>query len=287
MYKTELLTELKSLDLTQEPREDIIRILKEIFEGGIPVMTTDYNYPKELERAVNNTDDEPLFNTKSRISYKPKEFNNTYLRASTPDNTMFYASVIPEGELTEKEITYARLVGLAETSDLLRDNLDGERLITFGKWQVQSLISVITIFDPNKDYHIKYINDVRDSYNSQDISNEEVDKRDELLAFLASEFSKKVENGKNHDYMISAIFTELITENGVDGVLYPSVQSDGYGLCVALHPRVMDRLKLVKVLQCKLNKKGTNAQLNNVKYCDIENNSETFELKEITLPNIV
>ena len=145
MYKTELLTELKSLDLSHEPDEDIERILREIFQGGVPIMTTDYRYPKELERAVNNTEEEPLFSTKARISYKPKEFNKTYLRASTPDHTMFYASVIPEGKLTEEEIIYARIVGSAETVDLLRDSLDGERLITFGKWQVQDLISVITL----------------------------------------------------------------------------------------------------------------------------------------------
>ena len=281
MYNTDLLDKLKSIDLSKEPSEEIRNLLIEIFQGGIPLMTTDYNFDKEFERAVNNTEEEPLFDTKARISYKPKEFNKTYLRASTPDNTMFYASVIPEGELTEEEITYARIVGSAETVDLLRDNLDGECLITFGKWQVQDLISVITIFDPNIDYHIKYINDVRIEYNSHDMSVEEVEKRDELLAFLASEFSKKVENGNNYDYMISAIFTELVTENGADGVLYPSVQSDGYGLCVALHPRVMDRLKLIKVLQCKLTKKGTNAQLCNEKFCEVEDDADTFKLKEI------
>ena len=110
---------------------------------------------------------------------------------------------------------------------------------------------------------------------------EEIEKRDELLAFLASEFSNKVEKGNNYDYMISAIFTELVTKNGADGVLYPSVQSDGYGLCVALHPRVMDRLKLVKVLECKLIKNGTNAQLINEKFCEVKDHADTFDLKEI------
>jgi hypothetical protein len=281
MYKTELLTELKSLDLSQEPSEDIERILREIFQGGIPLMATDYNHPKEFERAVNNTEEEPIFTTKARISFKPEKFNKTHLRASTPDNTMFYASVIPEGELSANEINYARIVGASETLDLLRNNVDGERLVTFGKWQVQGEISVITIFDPNKDYNISYINEVRDKYTSQNLSNEDVLKRDELLEFLSSEFSKKVENGENYNYMISSIFTELVVNNGADGVLYPSVQSDGCGLCLALHPGVIDRLKLIKVLQCKLIKSGRNAQLINEKFCDVNENSDTFELKKI------
>jgi len=281
MYKSELLTELKSLYLSQEPSEDIERILREIFQGRIPLIITDYNYPKEFERAVNNTEGQPLFTTKARISYKPKEFNKTHLRASTPDNTMFYASVIPEGELSANEITNARIIGAVETVDLLRSNIVGERLVTFGKWQVQDKVSVITIFDPNKDYNIKYINEVRDKYNSQGLSDEDVLKRDELLEFLAFEFSKKVENGESYNYMISSIFTELVVNHGADGVLYPSVQSDGNGLCLALHPRVMDKLKLIKVLQCKLTKTGCDAKLSNEKFCIVADNSDTFELKEI------
>lgn len=281
MYNPELLEELKSLDLSQEPVEDIKRILTEMFQGGVPIMMTDYNYPKEIDRAVNNTEEEPLFSTKSRISYKPQEYNKTHLRASTPDNTMFYASVIPEEQISANEITNARIVGASEVLDLLRDNTDGERLVTFGKWQIQDLISVITIFDPNKDYNIEYINNVRDKYNEQVLSKGDTDKRDELLKFLASEFSKKVVNGENHNYMISSIFTELVVNNGADGVLYPSVQSDENGLCLALHPRVMDRLKLIKVLQCKLTKNGNEAILNNTRNCLVEDGSDTFELNEI------
>jgi hypothetical protein len=278
MYNPELLEELKSLDLSLEPVEDVRRILTEMFQGGVPIMRTDYNYPKEIDRAVNNTEEEPMFSTKARISYKPQEYNKTHLRASTPDNTMFYASVIPEGEICAEEITNARIVGATEVIDLLRENIDGERLVTFGKWQVQDLISVITIFDPNKDYNVQYINDVRDKYNEQILSKDDTEKRDELLKFLAAEFSKKVENGENHNYMISSIFSELVVNNGADGVLYPSVQSDGNGLCLALHPRVMDRLKLTKVLQCKLTKSGDEALLNNTRNCLVEDGSDTFEL---------
>ena len=285
MYKPELLTKLKSLDLSKVTSEDIESILREMFVGGIPIMITDYNQHKEIERAVNNTEEEPIFSTKVRISYKPKVYNKTHLRASTPENTMFYASVIPEGDLSLEEITSARIIGSSEIIDLLRENINGERLITFGKWEVQELISVITIFDPNKDYNIKYINEIRDKYNTKILTKDEVVKRDELLSFLASEFSKKVENGGNHNYMISSIFTQLVVNNGADGVLYPSVQSDGNGLCLALHPRVMDKLKLIKVLQCKLTKTGNEAKLTNERSCIVKDGSDTFELNKVDKEN--
>lgn len=281
MNHKETIENLKALDLNSNPEKEIRELLTHLFAFGIPIITTDYNYPKIIERAVNNTDKEPEFSTKSRISFKPAALNTTYQRASTPKNTMFYASVIPEGDLSSSEIQYARITGAWETVDILRENKDGERVVTFGQWQIQEQISVMTIFDPNKDYEIAYINEVRDFYNSQTLPEELNQLRNDVLGYLASEFSKVVEKDSNHDYMISGILTELAISNGVDGVLYPSVQGSGAGLCLALHPRVMNKLKLLKVLQCHLTKDGNDAQLSNVKNCAVENNSETFELNEI------
>jgi hypothetical protein len=73
-------------------------------------------------------------------------------------------------------------------------------------------------------------------------------------------------------------------------VVYPSVQSHGYGLCVAIHPRAMNKLQLKKVLQCKLIKTlkndGENKfSLYNEKNCIVENGSKSFELKDIKNKN--
>lgn len=277
METKQIIDRLRELDLTIFPEEEIRELLKML--PPIPIITTDYVKGKTFERAVNNTD-ENSFTTKGRISYKPSEFNTNYQRASTPNNTMFYAAVIPEEDLTEEEICYARIIGAYEVVDLLRENTDGERNVTFGKWVVTDTISVVTIFNPNTNYHVNYINKIRDFYNSQEIENNEVVKRDEVLEFLASEFSKD-SNNQNHNYLISAIMTELITSNGVDGILYPSVQTYGYGLCLALHPRVMERLRLDKVLQCKIIKNGNSVKILNEKFCKVEEGLDTYELKDI------
>jgi len=281
MSISEIINKLKKIDLSSYPEKEVETLLKELFQNPIPIITTDYRYPKEIERAVNNTEDEPIFNSKNRISFKPAKYNTTHQRASTPNNTMFYASVIPENNLSKDEIQYARITGAKEVVDLFRENIDGERTVTFGKWEIQDLISVTTIFDPNVDYKIAYINEVKEFYKKQKLSDEQIEQRDEVLAFLADEFSKRVDKGNNYEYLISAIVTELIVNHNSDGVLYPSVQADGYGLCLALHPRVMDRLKLIKVLQCKIKKEGKDESILNERVCKIGDETDNFELKEI------
>jgi len=281
MSISEIINKLKNLDLSSYPEKEVETLLKKIFQNPIPIVTTDYRYPKEIERAVNNTEDEPIFNSKNRISFKPAKYNSTHQRASTPNNTMFYASVIPENELSKDEIQYARITGAKEVVDLFRENINGQRTVTFGKWEIQDLISVTTIFDPNVDYKIAYINEVKEFYKKQKLSSEQIEQRDEVLAFLANEFSKRIEKGNNHEYLISAIVTELLVNHNSDGVLYPSVQADGYGLCLALHPRVMNRLKLIKVLQCKIKKEGNDESILNERVCKVEDETDNFELKEI------
>src|SRR5690606_39182908 len=93
--------------------------------------------------------------------------NKNYLRASTPKNTMFYGSVISE-ELEGEEKKYARIVGAAEVSSLVRnsDVIEGWSRITFGKWQVVENISLATIIDPTKKYEQPYLNKLAAKYMS-------------------------------------------------------------------------------------------------------------------------
>lgn len=276
----EIVKTLKQLDLSDRNSSQIRQLLTLLLQGGLPIVTTDFNNPKMIERAVCNTLEEPIFSTVDRISYKPEKYNKTYLRASTPNNTMFYASFIPEDELSEQEISYARITGAFEVIDFLRENRDGKALITFGKWLVQKQISVISIFNPEMEYGINYINRIKNHYTNQQITPEKKKERDYILFFLASEFSKRVDADQSFNYKISAIFTELAVNNGTDGVLYPSVQSGGYGLCIALHPRVINRLMPIAILQCELIKNGINARLINRRHCRVVEGSDTFKLED-------
>jgi len=291
----EVIEQLKALDLSEYPIAELDSLLTKM--GPLCIMLTDYHksddveYPKEIERAVNNTKEEPEFNTVSRISFKPAKFNTNYLRASTPKNTMFYGSVISDEDLDEKEKKYARFVGASEVSSLIRSSeiREGWSNITFGKWEVTKQISLATIIDPKAEYEQSYLKVLQKKYLKflSEVPNEVRENTLKYLSFLSDQFSKYVANGNNHEYLISSKFTEIFVNTSMyDGVIYPSVQTKGYGLCVAIYPRAMHKLKPIKVLQCKLTKtigadNIDNYKISNKKNCLIEDGSETFELKDI------
>jgi hypothetical protein len=278
---------LRKIDLSKRPEKEIKEELNRI--SSLPFMTTTFNSSKEIERAVPNTEKEPVFNTVSRLSYKPQECNTDFQRASTPNNTMFYGSVIPT-DLSEEEICNARIIGAAESCDLIRDETkgDGEKLITFGKWRVKELLNLVTIVDPNKQYKLKYLKALVNAYKGE-LSKIPVDSSNEIqevLAYFSDEFSKKVDQGENYNYMISAILTEMLVthkNNKTDGMLYPSVQTNGYGLCVAIRPESMHKLELIKVLQCKAVRKGKRIDIENIKFCDVAPQNNDFKLEDIKM----
>jgi ribosomal protein L30 len=274
---------LSRLDLSKRPKYIIKNELKKV--NCLPFMLTTFAKGKEIERAVPNTDEEPLFSDTNRISYKPQEYNTDYQRASTPDNTMFYGSVIPE-KISEDEISYARMIGAAETSELIRDANapDGEQLITFGKWTVKEDLNLITIVNPITDYKIQFIKELVSDYRKrlEELPDKLNNESQLFLKFITKEFSKKVNKGENFNYMISANFTELILKNpNIDGIIYPSVQAGKEGLCVAIRPESMYKLELTKVLQCKIIRNGKLVLLDNVKYCMRINHDGTFDLLDI------
>ena len=278
----DIITELNKLNLIDYPTEEITKILNSI--GPMALMTTDYRPPKVIERAVNNTKEEPEFNTTSRISYKPAKFNTEFQRASTPNNTMFYGAVLSE-KMSDEEITNARIIGACEVTELIRNRelKNGESDITFGKWIVRDKISLATIFDPSLDYKIDYINEIKENYllNLNSAPKDIKEKSLRYLKFLATEFSKPVKKGENHEYLISAILTEILVNTGFDGVLYPSVQTSGMGLCVAIHPRLMDKLSLFRAIQCKIIKTDGDIKITNEKVCEIELDATEFKLNLI------
>lgn len=287
-----MIDNLKQLKLSDYPIAEIDNLMANM--GPVAIFVTEYNHTIEIERAVNNTKDEPEFNSVSRISFKPAQYNHNYLRASTPNNTMFYGSVVPlelQESKDEKERRNARIVGMAEVSTLIRSSevVEGYSRMTFGKWEVVEQLSLATIIDTTKNYDEPYLTKLSDKCKEflNDVPADIKENTINWLTYFTYEFSKEVSNGNNHDYLISAKFTEkFVNTTGYDGVIYPSVQTNGYGLCVAIHPRAMHKLKLTKVLQCKLTKSlkedGEHLfQLSNEKNCLVEDNATHFKLNDI------
>jgi hypothetical protein len=88
------LEQLKALDLKEADPNHIWELVNQI--GPLPIMRSEYKRGKIFERALNNKDGEPDFHQVSRMSFKPAHLNTGFQRASTPESTMFYGSVLKD-----------------------------------------------------------------------------------------------------------------------------------------------------------------------------------------------
>jgi hypothetical protein len=184
---------------------------------------------------------------KSDLSYKPQKFNDKCQRASTPNKTMFYGTIIEE----ERSLIDTRLIAASECSALLRGGLEssGIEKITYGRWQVVKNVNLLTVVhkDIFSDVANKLLKELQGAYKgfAEEFPDTE-EKNDLIMKFLAEEFSKK-DIANDYDYFLSAIFSEFVTSDlGYDGIMYPSVQAGGdLGFNVAITPEAVDEnLKL-------------------------------------------
>ena len=219
-----IISVLRKTPLIKDNHSLIKNQLAKFFPSVINVC--DIHVGATIIRVNNNTDDEPIFSKVERISYMPNKLNYEYQRASSPYNTMFYG-VLAHDFILKNAISAAAL----EVNKFLRENIQGKQIITVSKWEV---IKPLKLFSITK--------------NISSVQN-----------YLAYEFSKEVDKNCKEDYMISAIMSEIIVEQeGYDGVIYPSVQTNGSiktltnetinPLCLALSPRLIDEGKIKPVL---------------------------------------
>lgn len=259
-----LIDKLKKLNLSKYPIKEIEDILKEC--GKLVMVETSLHKGKNIIRARPNKTN-MSFNTVSELSYKPANCNTTFQRASTPNETMFYGCVIPEKK-SKEEFNNAMVTATLESSNLCRKDIEnGAERITFSRWCVTEDIPLIAIVY-NKNFIIKspHTNELYSEYKTFLEKNPKKFVSNNILCkYLADEFAKK-ETNYDYDYLISAIFTELVTSQGFAGVYYPSVRAEGYGFNVAIHPKFVDNnMKIIESSECTLYKNGKDLILNNEK----------------------
>lgn len=174
--------------------------------------------------------------------------------------TMFYGCIVPE----EQNIIDTRFISACESSSLIREGVgsSGQQTITFGKWKVIEDIHLLVVI--HKDYFCNADNSLLKELKSEydaflmkhpDFAND----IDISAKYFSREFSKKNEEGADYNYLISAIFTEVVTtDHAFDGVMYPSVQVGGQlGFNVAITPNaVNNKMKLVMAYETHIKKNG-------------------------------
>ena len=143
MNELNILNKLSMLDLASKPVNDIDRYIGQIGPTAGIGYTLHNGFP--IFRGRPNESETEEFRTRDQLGYKPQKFNTTFQRASTPNKTMFYGSILPP-EIGENEINNARLTACFEASKTYRNNLfKSNEKITFSRWEVQNDVNLLLI----------------------------------------------------------------------------------------------------------------------------------------------
>ncbi|MEA5459914.1 hypothetical protein VB796_12740 [Arcicella sp. LKC2W] len=232
-----IIENLKSINVQEDnARERIEEILKNV--GGVAFVEVTLDIGNAFIRArpnkrMDNEEYETFINF-SDLNFKPQAVNECYQRASTPNKTMFYGVIVPTKII---EGVNPRCVGMLEALPSFRNKtLQGIKKITYGKWTLIKPIKLLAIIPRDKFIDAsKYLKELDEAYQTF-LSNAEINLKNKSISFfdfLAEKFSEA--NIQDHkDYMISAIYSEIVTNKRFDGIMYPSVRAAGKGFNVAI-----------------------------------------------------
>ncbi|WP_320054095.1 hypothetical protein [uncultured Acetobacteroides sp.] len=275
----EIISEFKNLDLSKQPVNEIQKLMTQV--GRVSYMRIVIHKGATFMRARPNKEDE-RFRNKSDLSFKPQIFNKTYQRASTPNQTMFYASFLP---VIPSPLEFnTRIIGALESLPWLRDKTtSGYKRITFSKWLAEEDLNLFAIIAKDEFYtENDYTKEIVDAYNNF-IKQEDVlfvERSLKYHKFIADEFAKEVDD--DTDYMISALFTETVTQNpNIDGILYPSMRVNGKGFNVAIKPESCKKIALYAAGECSIYKRKGQTVIGNDSIVELDGKTDNFEFAEI------
>ncbi len=227
---------LLKMDMSLYPEEEVRALLEEAGPSGFLVASLEPG--QRIVRARVGTNVLKF----SDLSYRQSP-SAKYHRASTPDMRMFYGCLVAD----DGSAFLSEYVTAAECSRLLStEDLQGEELLTFGVWRVTRPIAVIEVIHPNYFSHAEenpLLKEAKFQYESLLAScpknlRQELDQRAEFFSYI---FSRPNPSKSDYEYLISALFAKISVEKGYEGVLYPSVPTDGMmGLNVAITSAAAD-----------------------------------------------
>jgi len=250
----EIISNLRGLDLSTYPFSQTQELIRSLGHTGFLVITL--HRGKRIIRARSGDN----YSTRNELTYLSQVKNLKCKRASTPNKTMFYGSIIQDSQSEEEN----RMIAASETSNLLREGIDttGIEKITYGRWLVIKDINLIALINENTYANVlnnPFLSELKSAYNKSIKSTPGFEtKNRKINSFFVEEFSKS--NIKyDYDYFLSAMFTEIISYDlQFDGVIYPSVQIGGQlGFNVAIKPETVDNNMILDfVSESTLYKKG-------------------------------
>lgn len=285
-----IIEELQKVNLSQYPEKEIRELLNNI--GMMASIQVNFHPGKIVMRARPHENENVRFSKKNDLSFKPQQFNKTFQRASTPNETMFYATAVPD-KPEPGELDNLRIIGVLESMPELRNNNSSlYKKISFGKWEVVENLKLLAIV--HRESYFKESSFTRELVGAYKTSVENIpdqilqDNPDiierslKIQTYLADEFAK--ENiDHDYDYMVSAIFSEMASKKGFDGIFYPSVRVSGKGFNIAITPEATEKLQLIVAGECSLYKHKMHTVVGNDAVIELTGNEDEFEL--VDFPN--
>jgi hypothetical protein len=177
------------------------------------------------------------FNSEFDISYRT-DFGNIekYGRCNKPNQSVFYGS-IPQNRNDRAYLTPIFEI-FPDFSDKFPNNFN--RYITIGMWVVKKEIEVADIYNSSDFNRINLFKSKQQLWKNKLISDGiDVDEYNKKLSFFSKQFSKS--NIDSHwDYKISSIYFDILLNNQIPGVQYPSVKRDYESNNIALTHHIID-----------------------------------------------
>jgi len=275
-----ILDKLSRIDLKSYPTQEIETLLGQLGANAQIGYTL---YPgNSIIRARPNKTDGEVFTTRSELSYRPQEYNTDYQRASTINQTMFYGSIVPE-QTAVSDIDNARAIACFEAAKTFRNNyFTSIEKITFSRWEVIEDINLIMIaFTGNYLRPGSILTSLNQNFKDSIYAMDEELYRRSLVIneFLSQQFSKSTITA-DYDYLISALYTNLIIKQGFDGVFYPSVKADGRGYNVCITKECADnKLRLYSAGEGKIIKCGYKTEVINLAQVIVKDESKKFDFE--------
>lgn len=245
-----IIQELRSLDLSKYPREEIESLLKQI--DRIPVLVTILHPGRLVIRGRVYNDGEDFTSIQSH-SYNPFP-KEEYQRANIPNQSMFYGAVT--SDIAEDPV--ARVTILTEVGNTISDKVEKEKAM-FSAWEVIDDISLFSIIQ-TKHYQTpnKLIKELEERFNNEFVDMESL----KFIDFIASEFAKS-DTAEDYNYMISAIFSAFVCNDvNFDGIYYPSVRTTGAGMNVAILPEAVNaKMRFLGAVDCDVIRNGLDIKI--------------------------
>ncbi|MDR1895925.1 MAG: hypothetical protein LBR10_03955 [Prevotellaceae bacterium] len=260
-----ILDKLKTLDLEKEPVEDAKALIKEL--RWFPVLAYTLGPGHAIMRARTGSG----YSYVGDLTYPPHH-KTKIGRANTKAKPMFYGTVVPADAQIDDPIYSAQLAALCEVSDLLKGycNAENTEKITFSRWAVLEPITFLFIVPNEKLNELDPISKKLKAAHQKFVEQQQTDSMEnfvQITRFFADEFSKNVQHNHEYLYLLSAVYSEVLTEkDNIDGVIYRSVITKGnFGFNVAIKPIVADNcLMMDYVGEFQLRKE------NNDFYCELD-----------------